>query len=144
MFRSFLNTGVICAYFHFSGIIPELKLNLKMKLNGKAMTSAVSFNILGWMLSGPGDFDAFKDFNVFKTNSSVMLISVISVNLLKGGLNFALRRVIPHSPMILLEISFQPIKRHYINSTCCCIQKWLMGSRVLTAAMDLICLYRRK
>ena len=40
------------------------------------MTSAVSFNILGWMLSGPGDFDAFKDFNVFETNASVMLISV--------------------------------------------------------------------
>ena len=32
------------------------------------MTSADSFNIRGWMLSGPGDFDAFKDFNAISTN----------------------------------------------------------------------------
>ena len=40
------------------------------------MTSADSFNILVWMLSGPGDFDAFKDFNAVSTNSSVTLMSV--------------------------------------------------------------------
>ena len=53
-----------------------LRLDLKIKHKGKAITSADSFNILGWMLSGPGDFDAFKDFNAFNTNSSVILMSV--------------------------------------------------------------------
>ena len=43
--------------------------------------------------------------------------------LLEGGSSLSPCREISYSPIKLLEFSFQPIKRRYLDSCCCCIQK---------------------
>ena len=42
---------------------------------------------------------------------------------LKNWPNFGPRRVNPYSPIKLLEFSFQSIRRHFLDSCCCCIEK---------------------
>ena len=42
---------------------------------------------------------------------------------LRSGSNLGPHRVIPHSPIKLLEFSFQPIRKNYSDSGRCCIQK---------------------
>ena len=45
-----------------------------------------------------------------------------NITLKKNGPNLGLHRVIPHSPITLLESSFHPIRKHYSDSCCFCIQ----------------------
>ena len=62
---------------------------------------------------------------------------------LKNGPTLGPRRVIPYSPIKLLEFSFQPIRRHFSDSYCCFVYKRpSMKPGVLTASMDLFCFYR--
>ena len=42
---------------------------------------------------------------------------------LESGPALGPRRVIPYSPIKLLEFSFQPIRTHFSDNCCCCIQK---------------------
>ena len=43
--------------------------------------------------------------------------------LLKSGPNLGSRKVFPYSTIKLLEVSFQPVRRRYLKSRCCCIKK---------------------
>ena len=43
--------------------------------------------------------------------------------LLKSGSTLDPRRVIPCSPIKLLEFSFQPMRRRYVDSFCCSMKK---------------------
>ena len=52
---------------------------------------------------------------------------------LKIGQNLGPQRVIPYSPIKLLELGFQPVRSRYMDS--CCIQKQLMKPYVLAGQL---------
>ena len=79
------------------------------------MTSADSFNILGWMLSGPGDFDAFKDFNAISTNSSVTLMSVALILV-------PVRQTKPQNSPFLSHVSDAAWSRPILDRPVCRLQ----------------------
>ena len=63
------------SYFPIFGQHPLLQRLIEDDCQGFAITSAVSFNALGWRQSGPGDFDGLSFIIFFSTSSFVMSMS---------------------------------------------------------------------